>query len=568
MAKIVTVAQMQAIERAAAERGHSYAAMMQAAGRAVADRVRELVRDQSQPRIAILVGPGNNGGDGLVAARILKEEHDAATVGAYLLKPRPDDDTVFAAAQTAGVFIASAADDAAMGYRVLHNLVANADVVVDALFGFGLRLPITGEAATLLQQARRAINQRHSSRASHTYTTPTGTTETRTRGPVILAVDCPSGVDCDTGALDSNTLTAHETITFAAAKPGLLIFPGAAAVGRLHIGSIDLPSRLPQRDDIPLTLVESGDVAQRLPERPRNSHKGTFGKALILGGSPNYFGAPYLAARAAYRSGAGLVTVAATQAVVPTLASMIAEATWLPLPLESDTAVTGALEALLPELPAYDALLIGPGLGRSDTAAELLRALLMPDEAARLARGVGFAPDTSAPLSEPGQLPPLVLDADALNLLANMNDWPAMLPPDTVLTPHPAEFGRLARLETNTVQGKRMQLAQEKAAAWDCVVVLKGAFTIVAAPNGRAAVQPFATAALASAGTGDVLAGIITGLLAQGLDPFDAALAGAWLHGKAGELAAAHLRSVNGVMAGDVLDAVPGAIATVETAHS
>ena len=248
MPKIVTTEQMRAIERAADARGHTYAAMMEHAGRAVAERVRQLLAGIEQPRVAVLVGPGNNGGDGLVAARILAQEVPGVSVGAFLLKERGDDDPVFVAAREAGVFIADATNDKAAGYRVLQNLVANADVLIDALFGTSLRLPIKGDAAKVLQAAHKAISLRRTDRPAPLLVAPAHpAADRRDAGPIIVAVDCPSGLDCDTGELDPNTLHAHETITFAAAKPGLLTFPGAEAVGTLHVADIGLPPRLPDR---------------------------------------------------------------------------------------------------------------------------------------------------------------------------------------------------------------------------------------------------------------------------------------------------------------------------------
>lgn len=569
MPKIVTTEQMRAIERAADARGHTYAAMMEHAGRAVAERVKQLLTGIEQPRVAVLVGPGNNGGDGLVAARILAQELEGASVGAFLLKERGDDDPVFVAAREAGVFLADAANDKAAGYRVLQNLVANADVLIDALFGTSLRLPIKGDAAKVLQTAHKAIALRRAERPAPPFSTPAfPANEPLDEGPIIVAVDCPSGLDCDTGALDANALHAHETITFAAAKPGLLTFPGAEAVGMLHVADIGLPPRLPELDDIALTLVDAAEVRARLPRRPLNSHKGTFGKAMVVAGSLNYTGAAYLAAAAAYRVGAGLVTVGAPQIIVPTLAGMLPEATWLLLPHDLGVINDAAVKVLRDELNGYTALLLGPGFGREEVTAEFLRELLRPEEEIRHSRAIGFVPAEPhlEPASLTNPLPPLVIDADGLNLLAAMDDWPRLVPPGTILTPHPGEFARLARLERDDVQANRLALAQAKAAEWDCVVVLKGAFTIVAAPDGRAAVEPFATPALARAGTGDVLAGAIVGLLAQGLEPFDAALTAAWLHGLAGVRAAELLETTASVTAGDVLELLPEAVALTEGA--
>jgi hydroxyethylthiazole kinase-like uncharacterized protein yjeF len=567
MPKIVTVEQMRAIEQASDAKGHSYADMMELAGRAVAERVKELVFGIPEPRIAILVGPGNNGGDGLVAGRILAEELENASVGAFLLKLRGDDDEVFVKAREAGVFLGDAEND--KGFRVLQNLVGNADVVIDALFGTSLRLPIEGDAAKVLQAANKALTTRRKERPAPPFTTPADPAgDTARPGPIIVAVDCPSGLDCDTGVLDKHALPAHETVTFAAAKPGLFTLPGAAAVGRLHVGNIGLPDKLPELDGITLTLVDAAEVAARLPERPIDSHKGTFGKTMVVAGSLNYTGAAYLAGSGAYRVGAGLVTVAAPQIIVPILAGMLPEATWLLLPHTMGVLNEAAVKVLRKELEGYRALLLGPGFGREDTTGEFMRELLQHKEEIRHSRAIGFVPLENEALNEPdnAQLPPLVIDADGLNLLSGMDDWPKLVPPNTILTPHPGEFGRLAHLETGDVQANRLALAQEKAAEWKCIVVLKGAFTVIAAPDGRAALLPFATSALASAGTGDVLAGAIVGLLAQGLDPFDAALAGGWLHGMAGERAAQMFGTTASVTAGDVLDLLPDAYALAESA--
>ncbi len=560
MPKIVTVEQMRAIEQAADAAGHSYAAMMAHAGQAVADRVLDHAYGVQDPRILVIVGPGNNGGDGLVAGRLLAAALDDAQVTAYLLKPRDaDEDAVFAGAVEAGVTVITAGDD--KKFKRLRELVAEADVLIDALFGTSLRLPIKGTAANLLQAVNEALAARRAERPRATYTTPAIPPAPDARGPLVVAVDAPSGVDCDSGEMDANTIPAHATVTFAAAKPGLLAFPGAGAVGTLHIGDIGLPP-LPELDDIALELLDAPATAVLLPDRPPDSYKGTFGKVMIVAGSSNYVGAAYMTAAAAYRAGAGWVTVAAPQVIVPTLAGMLPEATWILLPHEMGVINEHAVRVLREEDTGYSALLVGPGVGQEESSGEFLRELLRPEEELRHSRALGFVPmgpeNAGRARAAAVSLPPLVIDASGLYLLAQMDDWPALLPEGTILTPHPGEFARLAGMTTGEVQADRVKLAQAKAAEWRCVVVLKGAFTVIAAPDGRTAVLPFATAALASAGTGDVLAGAITGLLAQGLEPYAAAAAGAYLHGLAG-LRAGELFGVASTTAGDVLELLPDA---------
>lgn len=566
MPKIVTVEQMRAIEREADAAGHSYAAMMEHAGRAVADRVLARIAGTPDPRIAVIVGPGNNGGDGLVAARLLLHDRPDAAVGAFLLVPRQPDDPVFSQAQEAGVFCIDAPNDKSGGFRALRNLIASADVVIDALFGTSLRLPIAGDAAKVLQTVHKGLLARRPGAQDASSSAPGIPLPATPPAPYVIAVDCPSGLDCDTGALDQHTIAAHETVTFAAAKPGLLTFPGATAVGTLYVADIGLPPRLAALEQVTLELADARSCAERLPARPLDSHKGTFGKALIVAGSLNYIGAAHLAAAAAYRAGAGWVTVGAPEIIVPVLAGLLPEATWLLLPHDLGAISAAAVKVLRAELRQHAALLIGPGLGQEDITAEFLRELLRPEETIQRGRAIGFVPAVPEELSQAARdavLPPLVLDASALALLAHMPDWPALLPSNTILTPHPGEFARLAGIDREAVQADRIDSALSHAATWNAIVVLKGAFTVVAAPDGRAAVLPFATPALATAGTGDVLAGTITSLLAQGLAPYDAAVAGAYLHGLAGRLAGEQL-GVAGVIAGDVVARLPEAVRQVE----
>jgi len=573
MPKIVTTDEMRALEKATDKGGHSYADMMEMAGHAVAMRAKTLLAGLDAPRVVILVGPGNNGGDGLVAGRVLREEFPESTVNALLLKPRDaKKDPVYAAAEKAGVNIVSAETDANSSFRTLKKLIAEADVVIDALFGTSVRLPLEGDVVRLLNAANRALEARRKPASPSPLTTPAAAypNSASERPVTVIAVDLPTGLNPDTGELDKAALFADETVTFGAAKPGLLTFPGAEAVGLLHVADIGMPADLPELARAPL-LIDAHEVGARLPQRPRNSHKGTFGKTMIVAGSLNYTGAAYLAAAGAYRSGAGLVTVAAPQVIMPILASLLPEATWLLLPHDLGVLNEAAVKVLRPELDGYSALLLGPGFGREETTGEFLRELLSPTEERRPARTIGFSrivdqEDEAEEKSTP--LPPVVIDADGLNLLAEIEDWPTLLPPNSVLTPHPGEFGRLTGLETDEVQANRLDLAREKAAEWNAIVVLKGAFTAIAAPDGRLAVSPFASAALARAGTGDVLSGMIAGLIGQGVEPFDAALCAVWLHGAAGERAAALATTTAATVAGDLLEHLPHAIHLAELARA
>jgi NAD(P)H-hydrate epimerase len=280
-------------------------------------------------------------------------------------------------------------------------------------------------------------------------------------------------------------------------------------------------------------------------------------------------GAPALSAEAAYRAGAGLVTVGAPNTVVLALSGSLREVTWLMLPHDMGVIAEGAVTMLYKELNKMKALLIGPGIGTEKTTREFLLKLLQPNgEKAKTPnkRSLGFRVDTAVKeeTEELISLPPLVIDADGLNLLAETENWWTLLPENTIITPHPGEMARLTGLETKEVQEQRWELAREKAKTWNVILMLKGANTVIAAPNGDFAVLPFKTDALAKAGTGDILAGLIVGFLAQGMKAFDAALLAGYLHGLAGQLSA-EMQSSRSVLAGDVLKAIGAAFKQLET---
>jgi len=535
MTKIVSVAEMKAIEAAADQAGITYAMMMDAAGNAVAEHILARLDALADHKIVVLVGSGNNGGDGLVAAHRLAES--GATVSVYATKPLDETDPKVQRLRQKSLFVADAEND--MRWRVLKNLLGGVTVLVDAVFGTGVRLPLTGKAADLLKQTAKYLADREADR------------------PEIIAVDCPSGLDCDSGALDPLALAADATVTFAAVKRGQLAFPGAEAVGDLAVADIGLDaSALPELDHIALELATEDAVRALLPARPRNAHKGTFGRVVVAAGSVNYTGAAYLAGAAAYRVGAGLVTLAVPAPLYAILAGQLPEATWIMLPHDLGVIGASAADVLREAYAKTQALLIGPGLGLEKETAAFIRRWLGVDEAAGHRRGgLGFlSPAVTGTESDAAAaLPPLVVDADALKLLAQNEGWAARLPKNAVLTPHPGEMAVLTGLTRDAIAADRIGTAQKYAAEWGHIVVLKGAFTVVAAPDGRTTVQPFATAALARAGTGDVLAGAIAGLLAQGLAPYDAAVAACYLHGLAGGLAAETLGSTAAVLASDVL---------------
>lgn len=540
MAKVVTVEQMRAIEAAADASGLTYDQMMLNAGRAVAETILDRAGEVAGKRVVVLAGKGNNGGDGLVAAKHLAEA--GAQVSVYLVQPRPEGDPHLEALRAQEVFIAEGEQD--QRWRVLRNLVGTADILVDAVLGTGVRLPLKGKVRDALRAAKAALKERG-------------------RRPLVVAVDCPSGLDCDSGALAEEALQADLTVTMAAAKVGLLRFPGAAAVGEIVVADIGIPSQQEELANVDLELATAETVRTWLPERPRDAHKGTFGQVVVVAGSVNLPGAAALAARGAYRVGAGLVTLAVPTPVQPLLAPGLPEVTWLLLPHEMGVLEEGAVEVLEGALGRAKALVLGPGWGTEAATEAFLAAFLGSAERGHRGR-IGFLHEAPAGEGRRRSLPPCVVDADGLKLLARLEDWPARLPQGSVLTPHPGEMAILTSAAKEAIQEDRVGAARKWAETWGHVVVLKGAFTVVAAPDGRATVLPFATPALARAGTGDVLAGAIAGLRAQGLDAYEAAVLGGYLHGRAGELVAARHGTTAGVLAGEVAEALPLAIAELE----
>jgi hydroxyethylthiazole kinase-like uncharacterized protein yjeF len=546
--KVVTVSQMREIERETDQAGTSYGQMMENAGRGVAQAIMDRL-DTDGRSVIVLVGPGNNGGDGLVAGRYLAQA--GARVAFYLFKPRTIDDPNFARVQQMGLPVVLVKEDE--DYQTLHKMIAKADVVVDALLGTGVDRPISGTLKAILQQTGTALdaNRRRRAALHQGPVSPRLPTVRSTDLPLVVAVDCPSGLNCDTGCLDTATISADMTVTFAAPKIGQFLFPGAAALGELVVADIGSPVDLPTLEAVGLELATADDIRGLLPPRPLDGHKGTFGKVMIVAGSINYTGAAALAGEAAYRAGAGLVTLAIPGNLHGPLAARLAEATFILLPHEMGAVTEDAVPILIESLEGYDALLIGPGLGRDQKTRAFLKALVAGEKSSAKGR-IGFVSSvTACPASHTLTLPPMVIDADGLNLLAELENWPGLLRPNCILTPHPGEMSRLVGRPRDSIVADRIGVAQQAAADWGQVVVLKGAFTVVAAPDGQTTLLPFADPALATAGSGDVLAGAIAALLGMGLAPFWAAVVGAFLHGASGQMAAMEVGG-RGVMSGDL----------------
>ncbi len=536
--KLVTVNEMRAIEQEADANGLTYAKMMENAGKGLADEIEALAYSVDEEReVFALVGPGNNGGDALVALAHLAAEGWRAR--AYLVRrPAKDDLLVERLLKEENSEVLNAGDD--KDFESLEAFIGTADVVVDGLLGTGFKLPLKPEIASVMDAVNQAI-------ANLAWP------------PYVVAVDCPSGIDCDTGEAAPEVIPASLTVSMAAVKQGLLKFPAFELVGELRVADIGLSDEKAWQE-IKHTVVDDEIVADILPDRPGDAHKGTFGTALIAAGSINYTGAALLAGKSAYRVGAGLVQMAVPGVLHTALAGHFPEATWIMLPHEGGFVAESASDVLAKNFERATALLLGPGMGTEDTTRKFIENLLKGKSTSKkTSTSIGFVRGEPAAKadSKAATFPALVIDADGLKLLTKIEDWAKLLPAEAILTPHPGEMAVLTGLEKDEIQKDRLNLALKYAAEWGHVVVLKGAFTVIASPDGQAAIVAVATPALARAGTGDVLAGLITGLRAQGVSAYEAAVAGAWIHAQAGLVASEKLGSEASVLAGDVLNAIP-----------
>jgi NAD(P)H-hydrate epimerase len=497
---------MRQVERRAVEAGVSLDALMENAGLAVADAVTAMLGNPWWKKAAVLCGPGNNGGDGLVAARHLAVR--GVRVECFLPLPRKSPDPKRDLAVAAGVKVADLAECG--GSAGLLESLKTSDLIIDAVFGTGQDRPITEPVAGVLGAARHS-------------------------GRPVVALDLPTGTNSDTGAFDVNGLPASRTLMLGLPKIGPLLMPVEARLGDLQVLDIGLP---PGTDaGIKAEWITPRVAKQLLPARPGDAHKGTFGRALIVAGSRSYVGAALLAAQGAVRSGAGLVELATPEPVWRVAAGQLLEAVHVPLPERVGAGIdpVAAGQEVLNAARKATALLVGPGLGQGRATAEFVSTILA---------------------SKPETLP-AVLDADALNALAAGHRWWERSPGPAVMTPHPGEMARLLGRSVADVQKDRLSTVTEAAVRFGKIVILKGAATVIASPDGAVRVSPWVNSGLAKGGTGDVLAGLVVGLLAQmPARPFDAAALGVYLHGLAGEMARSEAGE-HGMTAGDVAARLP-----------
>jgi hydroxyethylthiazole kinase-like uncharacterized protein yjeF len=520
MIKVVTAKEMQGLDRrASAEYGIPSLVLMENAGSETAREMLAAFPNLLRSRVMILCGRGNNGGDGFVVARHLLNR--GATVETFLIARRED----VAGDARANLEILEKMGAAPQevrdhgGMAALSDRIASAGVVVDALLGTGTQGAAKGLFADVIELVNRA-------------------------GRPVVAVDIPSGLLADDPEPPGPAIRAGLTVTFALPKRCLLLYPAAGHAGTVRIVPIGIPAAVCRDPELRLGLLEADDVASAFPQRDPAAHKGTFGHVLVIAGSVGKTGAAALASLAAQRVGAGLVTLAIPHSLNDAMEAKLTEVMTEPVPeTEARTIGLEALDRLLRLAEGKSAVAIGPGLGVHPSTQKLVHELL-----------------SSLQL-------PLVLDADGINALAGRADVLARAGGPMIVTPHPGELSRLLDVSTDEVLRKRIPLVQDAAGRLNVTLVLKMAHTIVASPARDAAIVPTGNPGMATGGTGDVLTGLIAGLLAQGVSPGLAAQAGAYVHGLAGDLAAARLGQ-EAMLAGDLLAEVPAAIQEVKAARA
>ena len=525
MQHLVTAGQMQELDRrATAAHGIPGLTLMENAGRGVVESMEKHLGDVAGTQPLVVCGKGNNGGDGFVVTRLLLAK-----------KAKPDCILLGRAADLSGDALTNYKRLADSGFTLrevssradTEPLLQNRKVVVDAIFGTGLtRAPsgLTAEAITLINHS----------------------------GSYVVSIDLPSGLQSDTGVPYEPCIQADLTVTMALPKLGLWLYPGRALAGTVEVVDIGMANGKGEsgNDEVGLGtshfdlcpeafLLDAEHIRSILPKRRPDGHKGTFGAALIIAGSRNFSGAAVLAGMAAVRSGCGLIRLAIPDGIADVVSSDVIEAVKIPLPQTDTEALSpAAIEALLELAADAQAIAIGPGIGTDGRTQELELEVLAEVEK------------------------PTVVDADGINNLVGHLALLSRTKAPLVLTPHPGEFARLTGLKTEAVNADRVAISRKFATEKKVVLVLKGASTVVAAPDARVFVNPTGNSGLAKGGTGDVLTGLIAGLMAQGMTPLDAACAGVYLHGLAADIAAQSLTEYC-LAAGDLPDYLPQAFASV-----
>lgn len=497
--KILTAEQTRLAENIAIKSGISGERLMENAG-AAATRVVKEHFNIDKKRIIIVAGQGNNGGDGFVVARKLKEYGARVSVLLTMgIAVTQDSSLMLNRAVQAGVTILNYYDD----INLSNNLIGSADLIIDAIFGIGFHGAPDRELSVIID----CINKSSAK---------------------VISLDLPSGVCCNDGQVHGSAVKAELTVSFIGYKPCHFISPASAHCGEVVSVSIGIDD-----ENIKDYFAEVTDIKKALDSLkpiPRDAHKGTKGTAVIFGGSFGMAGAPMLSARSALRSGAGMVKVCLPESVYSVAAAYLPEAVFAPLNESNGKFSADAFSNDL--LKKADSVLLGPGMGMSDGTVSLTAKLILSAKV------------------------PVVIDADGLNALALEPEILKSATANIIVTPHPGEMARLLKKTVEEIQNSRIASAIEFANSYGVITVLKGAYTVIASPNGKLYINTTGNNALATAGSGDMLAGIITAFLANGMEPLKAAVSAVCLHGAVGDLTAFELGG-RGVITSDMIERLP-----------
>ena len=513
--KVVTSQQMREIDRKAIEENNlSGLILMENAGLRIFQSLKNIYPDLRLKKIVIFTGSGNNGGDGFVVARHLYNY--GVKVKVFLLshssKIKGEAEENLNIINKMGVELI---ETETTKLEEIQRAIQNSDLIIDAILGTGLQRKVTGLKAKIIDLINISNKE-------------------------VVAIDVPSGLDTDTGKVEGPCIKATHTITLALPKIGLLIFPGASYAGKVTVEDIGIPSYLLKNNKIKTNIVTKEIVKSLLPFRATYSHKGSFGKVLILAGSIGMTGAAYLASEAAMRSGAGIVVLGIPRSLNPIMEVKLTEAITLPLAeTEKQSLGEEAEETISKLMKNYSVLGIGPGISRQAETQRLVRKVIEKSNI------------------------PLVVDADAIYALSEDPTILKKTKTPLVITPHPGEIAKLINKDVDYILNNQLDITREIAQKYGIVVVLKGARTIIANKEGEVYINVGDNSGMATGGSGDVLTGIICSLIAQGADNFSAAITGVYIHSLAGNLAR-DIKGERGMIAGDILSQVPQAFLNLE----
>lgn len=508
--KIATPAQMGKIDSVSINRfGIPGIVLMENAALKVVEEIKQTLETIGGKTVYIFAGKGNNGGDAFAVARHLYNK--GARVKVFVTADKSD-----------------IKGDAEINLKILENMkvqveeltreqqlkkakneLADASLVIDGIFGTGLKGNVRGIAGSVIDMVNAS-------------------------GKTVIAIDIPSGVSGETGQVLGKCIRADKTVTFALPKIGLIVHPGCEFSGELVTADIGIPAEAIDEMDIKTHLIDMEYVMSVLPARKVQSNKGDYGKVLVITGSPGMTGAGILAGSAALRTGAGLVYMGVPSSLANVYDACLTEAVTIPLEDNGSGCLSDdSIKQAVGQLRGKTVAAIGPGLSVNEGIVKLLGEIISNSDI------------------------PLVLDADALNAISRDVQLLAGLKAEAVLTPHPGEMSRLTGMSIEEIQNDRIGAAREFSCKWNVIVVLKGSRTVVAMPDGTVYINPTGNSGMATGGSGDVLTGIISGLISQGLKPSDAAIAGVYIHGQAGDRAAEE-KGEYGMIAGDILSMLPG----------